>query len=36
MMIMPPDVAFGDGGNEDLGLPADTDLILVVDLVSVS
>jgi peptidylprolyl isomerase len=36
MMIMPPDVAFGDGGNEELGLPADTDLILVVDLVSVS
>ena len=36
MIIMPPDVAFGDGGNEELGLPADTDLILVVDLVSVS
>lgn len=36
MIVMPPDVAFGDGGNEELGLPADTDLILVVDLVSVS
>jgi FKBP-type peptidyl-prolyl cis-trans isomerase len=35
LMTMPPDVAFGDGGNEELGLPADTDLVLVVDLVSV-
>ena len=35
MITMPPSEAFGDEGNEQLGLPAGSDLILVVDLVSI-
>ena len=35
VITMPPADAFGDGGNEQLGLPAGSDLILVVDLVSI-
>lgn len=34
LMTMPPSAAFGDGGNEELGLPAGTDLVLVVDVVA--
>ncbi len=28
----PPSLAFGDGGNPQIGLPADTDVVIVVDL----
>jgi peptidylprolyl isomerase len=34
-VIAPPDKAFGPTGNPQLGLPADTDVILVVDLLGV-
>lgn len=33
-MTMPPAEAFGAEGSEELGLPADTDLVVVVDLVA--
>ncbi len=29
----PPALAFGDGGNPQIGLPADTDVVIVVDLI---
>jgi FKBP-type peptidyl-prolyl cis-trans isomerase len=32
VIVMPPDSAFGPDGNDQLGLPADTDLIAVVEL----
>lgn len=28
----PPALAFGEGGNPEIGLPADTDIVIVVDL----
>ena len=28
----PPALAFGEGGNPEIGLPADTDVVIVVDL----
>ena len=31
-IIIPPDKAFGPEGNPQIGLPADTDLVMVVDL----
>jgi len=31
-IIIPPDEGFGPGGNPELGLPADTDMVLVIDL----
>jgi peptidylprolyl isomerase len=34
LIIVPAD-AFGDGGSQQLGLPASTDLIMVIDLVAV-
>ena len=34
-IIIPPDDAFGPEGNPQLGLPADTDMIVVVDLLGV-
>lgn len=34
-IIVPPDDGFGPDGNPDLGLPAGTDMILVVDLLGV-
>jgi FKBP-type peptidyl-prolyl cis-trans isomerase len=36
LVILPPADAFGAGGNETLKLPANTDLILVFDLVQVA
>ena len=30
--MIPPDDAFGPDGDEQLGLPADTDLIVVAEL----
>ena len=35
-LIIPPADAFGESGSSSLGLPANTDLILVVDLVQVA
>ncbi len=35
-LIIPPADAFGEAGSASLGLPANTDLILVVDLVQVA
>jgi peptidylprolyl isomerase len=32
VITMPPDDAFGPGGEPDIGLPADTDLIVVAEL----
>jgi FKBP-type peptidyl-prolyl cis-trans isomerase len=34
--VVPPEDAFGPEGNPELGLPADTDLIIVVDLLGVN
>jgi peptidylprolyl isomerase len=34
-IVVPPEEAFGPEGNPQLGLPADTDLIIVVDLLGV-
>ncbi|MEM8619361.1 MAG: FKBP-type peptidyl-prolyl cis-trans isomerase [Actinomycetota bacterium] len=34
-IIIPPDDAFGADGNPQLGLPADTDTVIVVDLLGV-
>lgn len=31
----PPALAFGEGGNPQIGLPADTDVVIVVDLLGV-
>ncbi len=31
-IVIPPDQGFGAEGNPQLGLPADTDLVMVVDL----
>ena len=31
----PPSLAFGEGGNPQIGLPADTDVVIVVDLLGV-
>ncbi len=31
----PPSLAFGEGGNPEIGLPADTDVVIVVDLLGV-
>ncbi|MGD9703214.1 MAG: FKBP-type peptidyl-prolyl cis-trans isomerase [Acidimicrobiia bacterium] len=36
LMTIPPADAFGDAGNEELGLPAGIDLVLVVDVVAVA
>lgn len=36
MIIVPPADAFGAEGNASMGLPADTDLIVVVDLVQLA
>jgi len=35
-IVVPPEDAFGPEGNPELGLPADTDLIIVVDLLGVN
>jgi FKBP-type peptidyl-prolyl cis-trans isomerase len=35
VITIPFDLAFGEGGNESLGLPAATDLILVIDAIGV-
>jgi FKBP-type peptidyl-prolyl cis-trans isomerase len=32
MITMPPDQAFGPGGDPQLGLPANTDLIVVAEM----
>lgn len=34
-LVIPAEEAFGEGGNEEMGLPAGTDFVLVVDLVAV-
>ena len=34
-IIVPPEDAFGPEGNPQLGLPAGTDMIIVVDLLGV-
>jgi len=34
-MIIPFVDAFGSTGNPDLGIPADTDLVLVIDLIAI-
>jgi hypothetical protein len=32
--VVPYILAFGDAGNTDLGLPAKTDMVLVLDLIA--
>jgi len=34
-MIIPFVDAFGSTGNTELGVPADTDLVLVIDLIAI-
>ena len=34
-IIIPPEEGFGPEGNPQFGLPADTDIVLVVDLLGV-
>jgi FKBP-type peptidyl-prolyl cis-trans isomerase len=31
-IVIPPEKAFGAEGNPQMGLPADTDVVMVVDL----
>jgi hypothetical protein len=34
-VVIPYVDAFGEGGQEELGLPAKTDLVMVLDLIAV-
>jgi len=34
-IVIPPEKGFGDEGNPQMGLPADTDIVMVVDLLGV-
>ncbi len=34
-IVIPPDKGFGAEGNPQMGLPADTDIVMVVDLLGV-